>query len=216
MGGKNRVPHSSRFYPDAWEVAPYPGFLSCIFLQPNLHPAAHRALYSLSVRTPAINPRTSPSAPLHRRCVDARLYLPARPSPLRRILRSRSLAACLLPPSWQAPLPHDDGDDGNARRLQRPGLTTPPCPLYPTAAAPVRIVTAFFSAPLPPSVELRRDPAPPAPTPLRIRTLAPHSQLHPRPSHSPRLIALRNIHSSSASRRRLHRRDARPCLVTTS
>jgi hypothetical protein len=52
-----------------------------------------------------------------------------------------------------------------------PVLTAPPCPLYPTAAAPVRIVTAFFATQLPPSVEFRRDPAPPAPAPLRARIL---------------------------------------------
>jgi hypothetical protein len=57
-----------------------------------------------------------------------------------------------------------------------PALTTPPCPLYPTAATPVRILTAYFSAPPPPSVEIRRDPSPPAPAPLRARTFATTSQ----------------------------------------
>ena len=53
-----------------------------------------------------------------------------------------------------------------------PALTTPPCPLYPAAATPVRIVTAYFAAQLPPSIEIRRDPAPSAPTLLRICTLS--------------------------------------------
>jgi len=52
-----------------------------------------------------------------------------------------------------------------------PVLTTPPCPFYPAATAPVRIVTAFFSAPPPHSIQLRRDSAPPVPTTLRARTL---------------------------------------------
>ncbi len=56
-----------------------------------------------------------------------------------------------------------------------PALTTSPCPLYPTAAAPVRIVTAYFAVMLPATVELRRNPAPPAPTPFRIRTLTTSS-----------------------------------------
>ncbi len=56
-----------------------------------------------------------------------------------------------------------------------PGLTAPPCPLYPAAAAPVRIVTAYFSAPPLPSVQLRGNPAPPAPTALHIRTFTTSS-----------------------------------------
>jgi len=56
-----------------------------------------------------------------------------------------------------------------------PVLIPRPCPLYPAAAAPVRIVTAFISAQPPHSVQLRRDPAPPAPTALRIRILTPSS-----------------------------------------
>ena len=57
-----------------------------------------------------------------------------------------------------------------------PVLTAPPCPLYPSAPAPMRIVTAYFAAQLPPSIEIRRDPAPPAPTLLRVRVLAITSQ----------------------------------------
>ncbi len=57
-----------------------------------------------------------------------------------------------------------------------PVFTTPPCPFYPAAATPVRILTAFFSAPPQPLVQLRRDPAPSAPTPLRICILATTSQ----------------------------------------
>ena len=57
-----------------------------------------------------------------------------------------------------------------------PVLTTPPCPFYPAAAPPVRILTAFFSAPPLHSVDLRRDPSPPAPTPLRAPALALTSQ----------------------------------------
>jgi len=51
-----------------------------------------------------------------------------------------------------------------------PEFTAPPCPLYPTAAAPVRIVTAYFTTQLPALIEIRRDPTPPAPAPLRART----------------------------------------------
>jgi len=58
-----------------------------------------------------------------------------------------------------------------------PSFTAPPCPLYPTAATPVRIVTAFFSAPPQPSVDLRRDPSLPALTSLNARTLNLTSQL---------------------------------------
>ena len=54
-----------------------------------------------------------------------------------------------------------------------PVLTAPPCPLYPTAAAPVRIVTAFFATLPQLSIEIRRDPATSAPTPLRARTRTP-------------------------------------------
>ncbi|HUD23245.1 MAG TPA: hypothetical protein VMQ60_10425 [Acidobacteriaceae bacterium] len=57
-----------------------------------------------------------------------------------------------------------------------PALTAPPCPLFPSTTPPVRIVTAFFSAPPLPSVELRRDPSPPAPTPLHAPNLAITSQ----------------------------------------
>jgi hypothetical protein len=56
-----------------------------------------------------------------------------------------------------------------------PALTTPPCPFYPAAATPVRIVTAYFAAPLQPLVEPLRNPAPPAPTFLRARTLTTSS-----------------------------------------
>jgi hypothetical protein len=56
-----------------------------------------------------------------------------------------------------------------------PVFTPPPCPFYPAAATPVRIVTAFFVVQLPPTVELRRDPAPPTATPLRARTLTTFS-----------------------------------------
>ncbi len=94
-----------------------------------------------------------------------------------------------------------------------PALTTSPCPLYPTAAAPVRIVTAYFAVMLPATVELRRNPAPPAPTPFRI----PHPhyllELHPRPSRSLRLSA-RNL--TLIPDRPTSPRDARPCLVTSS
>jgi hypothetical protein len=48
-----------------------------------------------------------------------------------------------------------------------PALTTPPCPFYPAAAAPLRIVTAFVFAPPLTSVDLRRNPSPHASTPLR-------------------------------------------------
>ena len=58
-----------------------------------------------------------------------------------------------------------------------PVLTTPPCPFYPTAATPVRIVTAFLSSPHLPSVELCRDTSPPASVSLRVRTIALTSQL---------------------------------------
>ena len=57
-----------------------------------------------------------------------------------------------------------------------PSFTAPPCPLYPTAAAPVRIVNAFFSASPPPSVELCRDTSPPALASLCFRTIALTSQ----------------------------------------
>jgi hypothetical protein len=53
-----------------------------------------------------------------------------------------------------------------------PVLTSPPCPLYPAAATPVRIVTAYFAALPPLSIEIQRDPSPPAPTLLRICTLS--------------------------------------------
>jgi hypothetical protein len=57
-----------------------------------------------------------------------------------------------------------------------PVLTTPPCPLYPAAAAPVRIVTAYFTALPSLSIEIRRDPAPPAPALLSAPALAIASQ----------------------------------------
>jgi len=57
-----------------------------------------------------------------------------------------------------------------------PTLTAPTCPLYPSAVAPVRIVTAYFAALPPLSIEIRRDAATPAPTPLRGSALAIASQ----------------------------------------
>ena len=57
-----------------------------------------------------------------------------------------------------------------------PSLTSTPCPFYPTAAAPVRIVTAFFSAPPLTTVDLRRDPSPPAHSSLHAPALAIASQ----------------------------------------
>ena len=44
-----------------------------------------------------------------------------------------------------------------------PALTAPPCPLYPTAAAPIRMASAYHNAPCMPPVEIHRDPAPSAP-----------------------------------------------------
>ena len=57
-----------------------------------------------------------------------------------------------------------------------PAWTAPPCPFYPTARTPVRIVTAYFAAQLPPSIEIHRDPAPPAYTQHRARTHTINSQ----------------------------------------
>jgi hypothetical protein len=57
-----------------------------------------------------------------------------------------------------------------------PVWTAPPCPLYPAAATPVRIVTAYFAVVLPPSVEFRRDSVPPAPALLNASALAIASQ----------------------------------------
>jgi hypothetical protein len=55
-----------------------------------------------------------------------------------------------------------------------PIFTAPPCPLYPTAAAPVRIVTAFFSAPALYAIQLSRELAALTATPLRTKLfLAP-------------------------------------------
>jgi len=56
-----------------------------------------------------------------------------------------------------------------------PSFASPPCPLYPAAATPVRIVTAYFATPLQLSVEHLRNAAPPAPAPLRARTLTTSS-----------------------------------------
>jgi len=55
-----------------------------------------------------------------------------------------------------------------------PVFTAPPCPLYPTAATPVRIVNAFFSVPPLYVVQLRRELAVSTATPLRAKlSLAP-------------------------------------------
>jgi hypothetical protein len=52
-----------------------------------------------------------------------------------------------------------------------PALTTPPCPLYPTAAAPARITPAYIAALPPLSIAIHREPAPPTATPLRAKLI---------------------------------------------
>jgi hypothetical protein len=61
-----------------------------------------------------------------------------------------------------------------------PALTTPPCPLYPTAAAPVRITPAYIAARPPLSIATNSNPAP---RQTHSRAVA----LHPRPSDALRL-----------------------------
>jgi len=51
--------------------------------------------------------------------------------------------------------------------MSHPTFSAPPCPFYPTAAAPVRIAPAYIAALPPLSVELRRELAPQTATPRR-------------------------------------------------
>jgi hypothetical protein len=53
--------------------------------------------------------------------------------------------------------------------MNHPAFSTPPCPLYPTAAAPVRTAPAYITALPPLSVAIHREPAPPTATPLRAK-----------------------------------------------
>jgi hypothetical protein len=51
--------------------------------------------------------------------------------------------------------------------LSHPAFQAPPCPFYPSTATMPRIAAASLAAALPPSVQIRRDPAPPATSPRR-------------------------------------------------
>ena len=155
---------------------------NCISSSPN-------ALYLLDAHNFAINPRTSPAAPGCRRRVDACLPLAARPASLRRIRGPRSLIARLLPSPRQAPLQYDDGDDGNARRLQRPCIDNSALPALSSrgCARPHRHRVLHRAA-----VALYRDS--PRPSAARARSTqrsSPRHRLaiHARPSRSPRLSA---------------------------
>jgi hypothetical protein len=51
------------------------------------------------------------------------------------------------------------------RALNRPALTSPPCPSYPSPATPPQFATASLTASLPQAVRHLLAPAPPAPDP---------------------------------------------------
>jgi hypothetical protein len=68
--------------------------------------------------------------------------------------------------------------------MNHPTFSAPPCPLYPTAATPVRTAPAYFAALPSLSVELRRELAPPTATPRRAKlNLAPTRFTRGPPSH---------------------------------
>jgi hypothetical protein len=70
--------------------------------------------------------------------------------------------------------------------MSHPAFQAPPCPFYPSTATAPRLVTATIAAALPPSVEIRRDPAPSGASPRRAAcTSAPSANLkRGPPSHS--------------------------------
>jgi len=69
--------------------------------------------------------------------------------------------------------------------MNHPAFSAPPCPLYPTAATPVRTAPAYIAALPSLSVANHREPAPPAATPLRAKLdLAPSHFTRGPPSHS--------------------------------
>jgi hypothetical protein len=59
-----------------------------------------------------------------------------------------------------------------------PAFHAPPCPFYPNATTAPRLLNASLAASLAASVEVRRDSAPPAPSPRRaVRILTASANL---------------------------------------